>query len=203
MVVFLIPSLYFKLIQNDRAHQLIVNRLFLIVEFVLLTRYYFCYLELKGKKTIFFITSTLFIICSAYDYIVTKSPLEFSFIPLVIECLFFALVIVYFFYEKLQYNVSVPILHTSEFWVSVAFLLYFSGNFFLFLYSKSSLTDPNFRTQYIIIYGIVTIIKDVLLSVAILVNAYINNDDKRLEKVIDVDLGAFYPLQKNTNPKPQ
>jgi hypothetical protein len=201
--LFLVPSLYLKLIQNDRVHQLIVNRLFLVTEFLLLSQYYYCYVQLKTKKIILVLSSVFFMAYSFYDYLTTKNPLEFSFIPLVIECLFFALVIIYFFYEKLQYNVSAPILHTSEFWVSVAFLLYFSGNFFLFLFSKSNLNDPNFRNQYIIIYGSVTIIKDILLTVAIIVNAYINDGKIRFDKNIDVDLGAFYPLQKNTNPKPQ
>lgn len=203
MVLFLIPSLYFKLILNDRAHSLLVNRFFLIVEFILLSEFFACYLRLKAKHLIKVVSCFLFVIFSFIDYYTTKSPIEFSFMPLVVECLFFVLVIVYFFYEKLQYSVATPILHTAEFWISVAFLLFFSGNFFLFLFSKSSLNDPGFREQYVVIYGSVTIIKDVLLSVAIVIRAYLNEGENRLGKSIDIDLGSFYPLNKNTNPKPQ
>ncbi len=203
MVLFLIPSLYFKLILNDRAHSLLINRFFLIVEFILLSEFFACYLRLKAKHLFRVVSCILFIIFSFIDYYNAKTSVEFSFIPLVVECLFFVLVIVYFFYEKLQYSVSTPILHTAEFWISVAFLLFFSGNFFLFLFSKSSLNDPGFREQYVVIYGSVTIIKDVLLSVAIVIRAYLNEGENRLGKNIDIDLGSFYPLNKNTNPKPQ
>ncbi len=196
LAFFLCLSVYFKFIQHDRAQQLLVNRIFLLVEFALLAKYYYYQLQYKHKKTIFLSATLGFLFYSIFDYLTVKSPQDFSFIPLVIECLFFAMVIVYFFYEKIQFNLSIPILHTSEFWVSVAFLLYFSGNFFLFLFSKSMFSNPAFKAQYTIIYSSITIIKDVLVSVAILVNVYVNNNQNRLNNPIDIDLGTFNPLQK-------
>jgi hypothetical protein len=196
---FLCLSLYFKFVQNDPIHQLLVKRVFLVVEFALLSIYYYFQLQHKFKRNIFLFATIAFLIYSIFDYLTAKSPQDFSFILLVIECLFFALIIIYFFYEKIQFNVSTPILHTSEFWVSVAFLLYFTGNFFLFLFSKSMLTNPAFREQYIIIYGTITIIKDILLSVAILVHVHVNNDKNRLNDPIEIDLGTFNPLQNKPN----
>ena len=199
LAFFLCLSLYFKLIQNDRIHQLLINRLFLLAEFALLSTYYYYQLKHKHKRIFFIFATICFVVYSIFDYLTAKSPQDFSFIPLVIECLFFALVIIYFFYEKIQFNVYTPILHTSEFWVSVAFLLYFTGNFFLFLFSKSMLTNPAFREQYIIIYGTITMIKDILLTVAILVHVYVNNHKNRLNDPIDIDLGTFSPLQNKPN----
>jgi hypothetical protein len=194
---FLCLSLYFKFIEKDPVHQLLVKRGFLLVEFALLSKYYYYQLQYKYKKSVFFFTTIAFTLYSVFDYLTAKSAQDFSFMPLVIECLFFALLIIYFFYEKIQYNVSTPILNTPEFWISVAFLLYFTGNFFLFLFSKSMLANPSFRNQYIIIYGTITIIKDLLLTVAILVHVYLNGNKNRLNDPIEIDLGTFNPLQKN------
>jgi hypothetical protein len=36
----------------------------------------------------------------------------------------------------------------------------------------------------------------VLLSVAVLVNVYVNNHQNRLNDPIEIDLGTFNPLQK-------
>lgn len=201
LAVLLSLSLYFKFIQNDKAGQLIVNRFALVSEFILLSIYYYSFLQLRGKKILLIASSILFVAYSLYDYLITVNPLDFSYRPLVVECLFFALLIIYFFYEKLQYSVDTPILHTPEFWVSVAFLLYFSGNFFLFLFSTSMLKNPEFRTQYVIIYGTVTITKDILLAVAVLVHAYIGhlrNENREGSKPIKINLDSFYPTP-NTN----
>lgn len=199
MAFFLCLSLYFKLIQNDKPHQLLVNRVFLLAEFALLSRYYYYQLQHKQRKVIFLSATIAFACYSIFDYLTAKSPLDFSYMPLVVECLFFACVIIYFFYEKIQYNVSTPILNTSEFWISVAFLLYFAGNFFLFLFSKSLLNNPSFRAQYIIIYGTITITKDILLTVAILVHVYFSRNKNRLNDPIEIDLGTFNPLQNKPN----
>ena len=61
------------------------------------------------------------------------------------------------------------------------------------------LNNPAFRQQYIIIYGTITIIKDILLSVAILVFIYVNNHKNRLNDPIEIDLGTFNPLQNKPN----
>jgi len=206
LAILLSLSLYFKLIQNNKVAQLLVNRFALIGEFTLLCFYYYNYLSLRNRKVILIISCVLFTLYSFYDYTTTTNPVDFSYRPLIVECLFFALLIVFFFYEKLKYSIEVPILHTPEFWVSVAFLLYFSGNFFLFLFSTTMLRNTEFRTQYVIIYGTVTIIKDILLTVAILVHVFISNsfknDEEKMLKTNDLDIDPYYSAP-NINHKQQ
>ena len=69
-----------------------------------------------------------------------------------------------------EINVEEPIYQRSIFWVSVAFIINFSGNFFLFLYSKNSFNDEVFQRQYTIIYSSVTILKNILLCISLLIN---------------------------------
>jgi hypothetical protein len=199
VAIFLLFSIYSKFVLHDRSKQLLTNRFFLILEFVLLSLYYFNNLQFKFKKSFFAIACGLFIGFSVYDYIITQDPTEFSFQPLVVECLFFALVIIYFFFEKLKYNITSPIIYNAAFWVSAGFLVYFTGNFFLFLFSKSNQHDPDFKTQYTIIYSTVTISKNILLSIAVLISAYIQDHQSGLHKPMDIDLGTFNPLKTTTN----
>ncbi len=194
---FLLLSLFFKFLLNDAKHQLLVNRIFLVVEFGFLSSFYFRVIINAVKRLIFPAAFTLFLLYSFIDFYLSK-PGEFSFIPLVIECFFFIIVIVFFLYEKVRYDVSSPIYYISGFWISVAFLTYFSGNFFLFLFSKSMYKDSNFRAQYALIYSTVTIIKNIFLCTAILANA--NQNLKEANNNIDIDLDSFHPLQKPTNP---
>lgn len=191
--------IYYNFVRKDFVHRLVVNRVFLAVEFCFLSVYYYKVLVSGFKKVIFPVCITVFLLYSGYDYYFSK-PGEFTFIPLVIECLFFLLVIIYYFYEKIQYHISSPIYYSPGFWISVAFLIYFSGNFFLFLFSKTMFKDPNFRIQYTTIYSTVTIIKNIFLCTAIGVNAYlVKEEEKKSGLPIDIDLGTFNPLANNTN----
>jgi hypothetical protein len=81
--------------------------------------------------------------------------------------LFFLILIIYFFFEKIKQDANEPLFSTFIFWFSVAFLINFSGNFLLFIYSETSKKEPDFNTNYTIIYSTVTIIKNILLCLAI------------------------------------
>lgn len=186
---FLCLSLFFKFILHNPVLQLLANRIFLLVEFIFLSVFFFRVLIGKGKGLVFTIGVISFLIYSLYDYY-TSQPGQFTFLPLVAECFFFILTIVYFFYEKIQYNISSPLYTMPTFWISVAFLIYFSGNFFLFLFSKTMFTNPDFREQYTLIYSTVTIMKNIFLCTAIITNSNIANNDSK-NRNIDVDLSAF------------
>ena len=195
IALFLCLSIYTRLLLKNINLQLIVNRISLVVEFILLSILYNFSLINKFKKWFFAISSILFLVYSSFDFIISK-PGYFSFIPLVIECFFFLLVIIYFFYEKIQYNVSKPIYSSPLFWVSVAFLIYFSGNFFLFLFSNSMFKNQNFKIQYTLIYSSVTIIKNIFLCTAVIANRELVNQQQMEAKPIDIDLGSFNPNKK-------
>jgi hypothetical protein len=193
--LFLCISIYTRLFLKEINLQLIVNRISLVVEFILLSLFYYYSLSNRYRKWFFLCSTLIFIIYSLYDFIISKSG-YFSFVPLVIECLFFLIIIVYFFYEKIQYNISTPIYTAPIFWVSLAFLIYFSGNFFLFLLSNSLFKNQNFKIQYTLIYSSVTIIKNIFLCSAVITNKDLVNQQQLEAKPIDIDLGTFNPLKK-------
>jgi hypothetical protein len=102
---------------------------------------------------------------------------------------------VYYFFEVIQEVVAEPIYQKPVFWVSVAFIINFSGNFFLFLYSTNSYNDESFKKQYAIIYATVTVIKNILLSISVTIRDLPETD--LTNHTFDVDLDLISPI----NPK--
>jgi hypothetical protein len=111
----------------------------------------------------------LFAVYSFYDFIISPAD-KFSYKPLAGECLILMAYIIYFFYEKIQIVTSTPIYQTKIFWIAVAFIIYCSGNFFLFLYSNNPVKDDEFFFYYTIIYSTFAILKNIALCTGILIN---------------------------------
>lgn len=60
--------------------------------------------------------------------------------------------------------------------------------------------DPNFKVQYTIIYGVVTIVKNIFLCTAVIINAANTvKEDKESNIPSDIDLGSFNPTVNHTN----
>lgn len=91
-------------------------------------------------------------------------------------------------------NFNTPLYELPSFWISVGFLVYFSGNFFLFLFSKITLPSPVFRQQYIFIYAFMTIIKNIMLCTAIIVNKNISNKKELKSKYTNLEFEKMPPL---------
>jgi len=190
---FLLSILYIRYHLHSRTLDLLFLRFVIIIEFLSLSLFYYYNIKARAKKNIGITCAVAFILYSYYDYHISKND-DFSYIPLVIESLFFLIVIPYFFYECMRHNVAKPIYQSPSFWISIAFLIYFSGNFFQFLFSENY-TDPQFIALSNTVYDIVTIIKDTLLSIAVFIN---NIEEKKTHthKIpISINLDIFNPIK--------
>lgn len=168
LFVLFIPVFYFKFITPNTEYRLIFLRIFLIVEFSLISLIFY-----YNIKRIFFKKITLylifpFILFSGYDYFITEKA-TFSYVPLVVECLILLVYILYFFYEKVQTYTTIPIYQNKIFWIGVAFTIYCAGNFFLFLYANNVTKNAEFLYYYTLIYSTFTILKNILLSIGIII----------------------------------
>jgi hypothetical protein len=161
IVVGVVGRYYFK----SSSFFYIVSRFYDVTEYSLLA--YFFSQNIRNLKIQRIVVYSIvpFILYCLFDYLSAKEP-GFAFLPLVIECLTLLVVLIFIFYEKMNYLLDTPIYQTSFFWVAVAFIIYFAGNFFLFLFSENSYHDDTFKIQYTIIYSCVTILKDVLLCIS-------------------------------------
>ena len=131
----------------------------------------------------------LFIIYSIYDYIVS-SKIKFGADQAILECLLMLIILIYFFFEKIKYEMQSPMYEFKSFWIAVSFFIFFSGNFFLLIYSKTMINDPSFRQQYVLIYSSFNIFKNIILCVALI----IKDNNITNSKNIDSPFDSIFPL---------
>lgn len=191
----IIAVITFRYIFKSYQSYILFYRFFIIAEFTLISNFFFHnIIQFRLKQTIRFLIIP-FSLFSLYDYMSSINQ-EFSYYPLVLECLLFPIIIILFFYEKMKYSNRFPIYLSSSFWIAVGFLIFSTGNFFLFLFSKMLLQNSDNKNLYNNIYGFFTILKNILLCVGVIVsrNSAIKNEESNIN--INLELEAFNPFNK-------
>lgn len=164
-----------------------------MLEFILISWLFSNILKSKKIKRILLASVFIFEIFSVYNYITSAKNL-FDFSPLVIESFFFTTIILYFFYNTMRYNFKTPLYALPNFWISFGFLIYFSGNFFLFLFSKIIEPSETFRQQYIIIYFVMSLTKNILLCTAIFANKNLHDKKKDTSIISNLEFDKLQTL---------
>ena len=194
LFISIIAVIIFRYILRSHETYILFDRFFIIAEYTLISQF-FAYniqnLTLKKATQYSVIPFSLF---SLLDYLTTINQ-SFSYYPLVAECLLFPIIIIIFFYEKMKFSTKYPIYASPAFWIAIAFLIFSTGNFFLFLFSKLLLLNADNKPLYNDIYGFFTILKNVLLCIAIVVVKNFKNNDEEFKININLELEAF-PLPK-------
>ncbi len=172
-------------------------RIHLVFEYLLVTYFFYCLLKSSLVKKILLFLIFPFLVYNVYDYILFGNEV-FGNGPTLAELLIFMAVIIYYFFEKMQYYFQFPIYQTIDFWIFVGLFVYSSGIFFyILLFNNSNKSDLYLINELKIIYSIVIIIKNLILGLAF-VNS--NLENAREEKVLDIpsdlNLDSFSP---NTN----
>lgn len=165
IVVHTALTILLKYLKTYPAYTILL-RFFNIIEFGFLSIFFLNLIKSELAKKLILLVQPLFILFCVVDYFTTKQP-SIGYFPAAAECLLMLSIIVFFFFELMKNVVSEPIYLVIEFWLGVALLLYFSGNFFLFLYSRTMIDDKDFAVTYKIIYSTIIIIKNIFLFIAI------------------------------------
>lgn len=167
----------------------LVVRTYVILEFTLLTYLFQLYIKNNIIRKVILYSPIGFILFCIFEFSTEKSP-GIPFLPISVAHITLLCLIIYYLFEVMQETVLEPVYQKAIFWISVAFIINSAGNFFLFLYSKNSFNDdPNFKRQYTIIYTTVTVIKNFLLCISILIKE--SPKFKSNEVIFDVDLDSF------------
>ncbi len=180
-----IPVFYYRFISPSSNSRFIFLRIFMLAEFTCLSLFFYNVIKSYVVKKIIYPLIFLFVLISNYDYLIQNSS-NFSYFPLVVECIVVLMYILFFFYEKMKLNITTPAYQTTSFWIAVAFTLYCSGNFFLFLFANKSIKDENFRIQYTLIYSTFTILKNLFICIGLTVKEVTNEENSNLIKADDV-----------------
>lgn len=184
LYIYKIPETYY-----------LIARVFNVIEYTLIAYFFSLHFRNRLLKTILLYSTIPFLIFCIYDYTTEEIP-GIPFVPVNVAQISILCFIIYYFFEIMQDSVVEPVYQRAIFWISVAFIINSSGNFFLFLYSKNSFDDDTFKSQYTIIYTTVTVIKNVLLCISIMIKE--NKPVETLHHPLDIDLDTFNPIKSKT-----
>jgi hypothetical protein len=143
-------------------------RLYTVVEFILISIY--LTKVIKNSKTVAIIRFLIFgfILFAVFDYFIAKQD-SFDSIPSGVGCMLILTYSIYYLYEQIRDPNNLFLYSSPHFWVIVALIIYFSGTFFLYIYTQSSIADPTFKSSYNIINSSFIILRNLLFSIAFII----------------------------------
>ena len=155
-------------------------RIYNIFEYLIISLIIYDNITNSVIKNIIRITIFLFIGFCIYDYFVSKHGVV-DFDPVVVESILINLFLIYLFFEKINNDDSEFLYQLRIFWIAVALFIYFSGTFFLFLYSRTETKDKAFMVQYTVIFSSIIIIKNIILLISILLRKKTLKDNNSID----------------------
>lgn len=169
--------------------------LFTIVEYSFFC--YFIYLILPKnlvKRSVPFVWIG-FLLFAFIDYAFFSKAQEFDSIASGIESIIVLMLSIYFLFSQVKGANSLLIYSTFNFWAVIAFLIYFSGTFFLYLMTERMMHDVSFQKQYFVINISFNILKNLLLCVAMTMRV----NTVKQEKSVIPDLDDDFYIQNKIN----
>ena len=191
LCVFLISSSFFKFYLQSVTNYVAILKLYTLIEYSLIGIFLIKILSSKILKKLILISIPLFAVGTVIVQFVIFAK-TFNSLPLIIESLLLISFFVIFFYEKMKTVNTYPLSQSIIFWICVGFFIYFAGNFFFILFITYS-TNQEFVDNQRIVYGIVTISKNIILSLAFFANEPTTKEQETLQVPEGVDLGDFTP----------
>jgi hypothetical protein len=99
---------------------------------------------------------------------VTVQQENFDSIAVALEEILLIAYSIRYYFERISKIDSIFLYATPEFWIVAAILIYSAATFFVYLYADSYMGTVDFKKQYDIIHLIASILKNLLLTVALL-----------------------------------
>ena len=174
ITVLIIAVIITRYIYNSFPSYFVVIRIYNVLQYSILSYLFYLYIKNKVLRHILLYSIIPFIVFSILNFLNATKP-GIPFLPLIFEYLILLAFIIYFFFEVIQETVVEPIYHKPIFWISVGFIINFSGNFFVLLSSIKSFDDESFRDVFTVIYSSVTIIKNILLSISLTIDSKLDS----------------------------
>ena len=134
-------NLFYEYLLISRNISLI--NIYFIVEALTISFFYYRFFESKNFKSLTVIAGILFLIVSVQQILAHDKDMM-NHVSVTLESVMVTLFSVLTFHQLLQKGVYSNILHAPVFWINSAFLFYFTGNFFLHLFSNYLLTHSHY-----------------------------------------------------------
>lgn len=160
----------------------IVFAVYTVVEFSFFCLFYYYAMPSGAIKKAVLPIWSLFFTFSCIDFFLINQMNAFDSITSGVESIFIILLCIYYLAVQLKGSNNLFVYSTSNFWIVITFLIYLSGTFFLYIMTENMIKDRAFRIQYLIINSSFNILKNVLLSIAMLMKeAPPNEQAKRIK----------------------
>lgn len=162
----------------------ILFALFTVAEFSIFCLFYYYVISTPLIKKAIFPIWICFFIYALIDYFLINNMNGFDSITSGIESILIILMCIYYLVVQIKGSNNLLVYSTTSFWIIITFLIYLCGTFFLYIMAANMINDRAFRIQYSIINSAFNILKNILLSVAMLMNRSIApnkmliNDDR-------------------------
>ena len=187
---------YLQLIKSEDFSILLYS--FTIIEFSFFC--YFIYLILSKnivKKIVPYLW-TIFVFIALIDILYINKHHDFDSFATGIESIIVIILCIYYLFSQIKSSNSLLIYSTFNFWVVIAFLIPFSGTFFLYLFADKMVSNTSFQKIYFIINISFNILKNILLSVAMTMRL---NDAVNQQKSLipDLDNDIFIHAKNNSH----
>jgi hypothetical protein len=160
--------LYASILKRNENLGELFNHLFIPVEFLFISYYFYSFLKLKQyKKIVLFLSLFFFLLWLIF---LIKNPhAKFDSVVNGIESLFIILFSILFYYEQIKYPVTFFIYMKSTFWVSSGFFLFACITFFVFIYRQAAWHEEGFIYQYAYIHALSGILRNILFSISTII----------------------------------
>lgn len=179
-------------VYKSKENYFLAVRVYNVIEYSLLGYFFSLYIVNKTAKKLLLGSVIFYFIFCIFSFTRVTTP-EMPSITFTVEYILLLCFIIYFFFEVMQESVVEPIYQRPIFWISVAFIINCAGNFFLFIYQKNSYNDEIFQRQYTTIYTTVTVIKNLLLCISILIKETPKISSST--ETFDIDLDSLNPIK--------
>ncbi len=153
---------------NHRPSEIFLYSSFTFFEYALFS--YILYLLIKDRqfKKIIVITSISFsTFLIIYNFTVNVRGIDS--IPIGIETILILIFSFYFLYEQMKDVSNLFIYNSHPFWIVVGMMIYLAGSFFIYIYASQLPTKE--IAKYWIFTNIFSIIKNILFTIALIVNS--------------------------------
>ena len=191
-------SLYVVYFKDSKLSYFVLVRIYIAVEYLTLILYFAFLVKNKlFKKIIIFSVIPFWCYC-IYNYYVSD-PNTFNNYPSLLEFSVFILVIIFYFYEKMNVVSNIPLFKSISFWLCVGLFIYFTGNLFFLLLIPST-SAKEILKQMFLIYSCVTITKNIILASAWFANERVATDADIIKLPENMKLDDDFTFTNTTNP---
>ncbi len=160
---------YLHLIHIENAYFLYA--IFTVAEFSFFCLFYHCIIPSGVVKKLLVPLCFLFFVFSAIDFFLVNKMNDFDSIAIGVESIIIILLCIYYLIVQIKESNNLLIYSTFNFWIIITFFIYLSGTFFLYIMTETMIYNKAFRIQYLVINSFFNILKNVLLSIAMVMKS--------------------------------